>query len=317
MQSTGRFTKKLKALRSCSYDKCRSCNATIARDEPAYAGYSENGEVRYVGKCCIDQIKELASHIYWSWEADKRVTPDTKLWRYMDFAKFLHLVENRSLFFARVDNLGDRFEGASGLADREHEWNRQYLKFFKDAVRNPPNGHPSPDEKTVKLEADKLLAQLKKGTAADRKRTFVSCWHANTGESEALWKLYCPVGSTGVVIKTTAENLVESLDETLDIELGRVQYVDFRKSFAGFYDRIFWKRKSLAHEQEVRAVFNNRFRDESLGVSMLVNVEKLCISVIPSPFAPPWFKDLLNALIKKYELQIDVETSELLEEPFF
>ena len=37
---------------------------------------------------------------------------ETKLWRYMDFAKFVSLLESRALFFVRADKLDDPFEGA-------------------------------------------------------------------------------------------------------------------------------------------------------------------------------------------------------------
>src|SRR5687768_14667395 len=127
MESTGRFTHDLMALRSRSYDRCQSCGKDLPRGEAAYAGYSADGAPRYVGACCVGDIAELATHVYWWWEADKRVEPGTKLWRYMDLAKFLHLLEDRTLFFARADRLGDPFEGASGISGRKAEWDRFYL----------------------------------------------------------------------------------------------------------------------------------------------------------------------------------------------
>jgi len=41
-------------------------------------------------------------------------TPDinTKIWRYMDFTKFLSLLEKNAAFFCRADIIGDKFEGA-------------------------------------------------------------------------------------------------------------------------------------------------------------------------------------------------------------
>lgn len=51
------------------------------------------------------------------WEPDRRCAPGQKLWRYMDLAKFLALLEDRALYFARADKLGDPFEGAAGIAD--------------------------------------------------------------------------------------------------------------------------------------------------------------------------------------------------------
>ena len=37
---------------------------------------------------------------------------DAILWRYMDFTKFVSLLETRTLFLARADKLGDPFEGS-------------------------------------------------------------------------------------------------------------------------------------------------------------------------------------------------------------
>ena len=45
------------------------------------------------------------------------------LWRYMDLAKLLALVSNRSLFFAALDKLGDRFEG---------QWSDRTLELIRE-----------------------------------------------------------------------------------------------------------------------------------------------------------------------------------------
>jgi hypothetical protein len=38
---------------------------------------------------------------------------DIKIWRYMDFAKYVAILQRRSLFFPRASLLGDPFEGSS------------------------------------------------------------------------------------------------------------------------------------------------------------------------------------------------------------
>ena len=37
---------------------------------------------------------------------------DAKLWKYLDFTKFISMLETDSLYFARADKLTDRHEGA-------------------------------------------------------------------------------------------------------------------------------------------------------------------------------------------------------------
>ena len=73
-----------------------------------------------------------------------------------------------------------------------------------------------------------------------------------------------------------------------------MQYVDFRKRFAGFYDRIYWKRKSLSHEAEVRAVIQRFDVQEDIGLAISVDIQRLLLSVVPSPFAPRWFTSLIE-----------------------
>jgi hypothetical protein len=37
---------------------------------------------------------------------------EASLWRYMDFTKYVSMLEVKALFLARVDQFGDAFEGA-------------------------------------------------------------------------------------------------------------------------------------------------------------------------------------------------------------
>jgi hypothetical protein len=76
------------------------------------------------------------------------------------------------------------------------------------------------------------------------------------------------------------------------IRFGCVNYIDFKKRFAGTYDRVFYKRKSLSHEAEVRGVLNSgRSSPDAVGVSVPIDLERLADRVVVSPFAPTWFSD--------------------------
>ncbi len=53
--------------------------------------------------------------------SDLILPPDgTLLWRYLDFAKFMHLLESRSLWFPRTDQFEDPLEGTFTDAEIEH-----------------------------------------------------------------------------------------------------------------------------------------------------------------------------------------------------
>jgi len=43
---------------------------------------------------------------------EKPKNENATIWRYMDFTKFVSLLDRRELFFSRTDRLGDPFEGS-------------------------------------------------------------------------------------------------------------------------------------------------------------------------------------------------------------
>jgi hypothetical protein len=317
VKSTGRFTPELRGLMRESYDQCRSCGSKLPKEIAAFAGYDKVGAPLYVGECCKHHIDELATHVYWWWELDKRCAPDEQLWRYMDFAKFVSILEQRGIYFARADFLGDAFEGAAGIAERREAWDKFYLDFFQNAVRTAPNRTVQLSTEEIDREATSLLEQFSFMGEHQRTRSFVSCWHSNTGESEALWRLYCPPQTMGVAIKTTAELLTAALTEETGFKIGHVQYVDFRKAFAGIHDRIFWKRQSLSHEAEVRAVIERHRARDQMGITVSVDLEHLLLAIVPSPFAPSWFAALVESTMRRFGIEANVTKSELLSTPFF
>src|SRR5688500_13900142 len=84
--------------------------------------------------------------------------PSVKVCRYLNLPRFIWLLSTGCLAFARVDSLEDPFEGSVPPAVYE-EWKQR---------------HPD------------LITTARRGL---RKHAFVSCWHANNTESEAMWRL--------------------------------------------------------------------------------------------------------------------------------
>lgn len=235
----------------------------------------------------------------------------------MDLAKFLSLLEDRALYFARADKLGDPFEGAAGIVEQQPVWDEHYRAWFRQSMLTVP-GLESPTEEQIEKDATRLLGEMRAAMEHERQRNFANCWHANSVESEALWRLYCPPPHPGVMIETTVDALEASLGDEADVEIGHVQYLDFKTAFAGPYERIFTKRKSLNHEAEVRAVFKRMsMKDPPNGLMMSVDLEQLVKSVVPSPFSPPWLHGLLDKMLKRHALDLPLRESELLAEPFF
>jgi hypothetical protein len=111
---TLRFTPELRHLERRCHDKCSSCGKPFQEADTAHAGYSAEGQGIYVGDCCKALLAETAARYYWQPPICETPEGEAVLWRYMDFAKFLALIKDSSIYFARADQLGDPWEGAKG-----------------------------------------------------------------------------------------------------------------------------------------------------------------------------------------------------------
>ena len=301
------------------WNRCVSCNQEIPQGRPAFAGYETGGGSLLVGACCAHQLGELATPVYWTGTLDLSVEDAQSVWRYMDFAKFVAMLRQGGLYFPSVDELEDKFESAIGLARRETDWDEFYLGYFRKVVVTRPPGFSQPDwsEERIESEANRLLEQLKAGSSRAR-NLLVSCWHANDMESEALWRLYSPPPTPGVAIRTTVGQLWEATTQDASAVVGRVQYLDFRRSFATVQnERIFCKRLSLSHECEVRVTLQSENENPAKGKTLTCDLMALINDVTMSPFAPPWFHDVVSGVMEKFGYAFEVRQSELLEEPFF
>ena len=319
MESSGRFTVELRKLTHYNHNRCSKCGQNLIRDLPAYAGYDALSNPIYTGDCCKSEVVELASHIYWWWADYPRPNRETPIWRYMDFAKYVAMLKDRSLFFARVDQLGDPFEGARGLASREKEWRDYCLSWFRNAIVTAPGKEGQISEEEINAQSEKLYDDFVKIGQQERLSSFVSCWHSNHIESEAQWRLYAPSLQTGIAIRTQYGKLDDALDQRYDVRGGFVQYVDYSKAFAGTYDKLFWKRSSLSHEAEVRIVhtYNLGSVPDATGVSVPMDINTALEAVIVSPFAPDWFFELVCVTTQQFGSNIEVVKSQLLSDPFF
>src|SRR5258708_29482272 len=104
-----------------------------------------------------------------------------------------------------------------------------------------------PSEDQLEKDSVRLLGEMRQAMEHDRHRTFANCWHANSVESEALWRLYSPPPHPRGMIQTTAEALEASLGPDVDVEIAHVQYLDFTTALAGPYERNLTKAKTPHH----------------------------------------------------------------------
>lgn len=230
---------------------------------------------------------------------EKPQDEDVRIWRYMDFTKFVSLLDRKALFFPRSDKLPDPFEGS-------------YSKPIAEALKG-------------KDQLRKLLSLPYKKL---KKFIFINSWHMNEYESAAMWKLYLK-SDEGVAIQSTFKRLVKSVDSHAehDIFIGRVKYIDYETQWFP-QNNIFYaflhKRRSFVHENELRAIVL-RFRkklptpEEGLDVGLYIDVdlEALIENVFVSPTSPRWFSDLVVSVVKRYELNKNVIQSSLAKGPVY
>lgn len=230
-------------------------------------------------------------------------SPEIKVWRYMDFTKFVSLLDTESLFFSRSDLFDDPYEGATSHAN---------IKLRPIVYK------------------DRIPAEVLGRGAHDAERskqwTYINCWHMNEYESAAMWKLYAQANEA-VAIQSTFKLLQESLPD--NVYLGVVNYIDYETEWLP-EGNTFWpyvhKRKAFEHERELRGVIQDYLNENSIiagmpnppyGKCVEVPLSTLIQKVYISPTAPSWFADLVSAVVAKYGLAMEVSQSLMSKQPAF
>ncbi|MCY1356729.1 hypothetical protein D9M69_431900 [compost metagenome] len=237
------------------------------------------------------------------------IEKDITIWRYMSLDKFIHLLDTQTLFFTCLDSYSksDPFEGYPPMAvlqvihDRIPEFNSNLDQNY--ATRNPTY---------FKSLFNTLF-----------KQPSVNCWHANDRESEAMWKIYGD-NQKGIAIKTTVENLMNSIETSERIRIGKVSYTDYENpEIADLMDSInsgfgpLIKRKSYSHENEIRAFFrplgakvtDTEFKSHSIKIDTKILIQEILIS----PFSQEPYGSAVKAIAKQFNIEHKVKHSKLLE----
>lgn len=212
-----------------------------------------------------------------------------KLWRYFSLPKLLHILQSDALFFARLDQLNDPFEGFPTSA--EYAEGRRIL-----------------DSSIVRVVMDVA-------TVALRSTAYVNCWSQFNFENASMWRAY-GTDSGGVLIQTCFEKLRRALPDY--VSLSRVQYVsdDFNENLADLKARVFRKLQCFSHEAEVRAVILDEtatMRDAMDGrtnkgiiVPIELGLQNLVERIVIQPTAPEWIHGVVKDILRKYDISGEV-----------
>ena len=243
------------------------------------------------------------------------------IWRYMDFTKFVSMMDLNSLYFSRSDLLGDTFEGSF---PRPNVLLRPII--YKDIIDKYADNKlhvtfPGVNKILSFIESQSYMHEWL------RKWTYVSCWHINEHESAALWKLYS--SSHEAIAIQSRYNLLRNYLPS-NVFIGEVKYIDYNNAVIP-ENNTMWpfihKRTSFAHERELRALIqelpveNNSIPvgkiNDAKGVNISVNLSSLIENVYVSPSSPDWFVNVVNSVMRKYGLEKELKTSTLDVDPLF
>jgi len=231
---------------------------------------------------------------------DSGLTPSNILWRYMGLAKFIDLLESRSLRLSRADKFSDKFEGSFTPS----------LKLLIEKAYND-NG--------IKLTYPEFKDKL-------RERIYINCWCNRQTDSIAMWQLYGQ-SDNAIAVTTTVSRIRNAVLDSkypLKTYIRKVKYIDHLDNpeiEIKPYSNIFsYKQNAYDYEKEVRIVldlYHETYKDSDIpkSISMHVKLENFISAVVISPFAEEWFSDLVKSIMIRYKLDVPVKPSRLSFEP--
>ncbi|SIS69419.1 hypothetical protein SAMN05421789_104259 [Kaistella chaponensis] len=192
---------------------------------------------------------------------------DLPLWRYMDFWKFLKLLNSSELYFPNVEMMGDQHEGKipqkifdlmlkeDELLGRKNKFAQNYKEFIENRLR---------------------------------KKTLILSWNANSTESFAFWKMYAKE-KLGIAIKTNLDRLKNSVkDAEENIYIGEVRYYDDNKPTyrtGNTFYTFLTKNNYYEFESEVRCIAQIENDNTATSKNIKVDLDELIEEVYISPFA--------------------------------
>lgn len=232
---------------------------------------------------------------------------ETQLWRFMDLAKLVSILDHQALYFPVVAALGDKLEGA--------------------LPRVPPGATP----------LDKRDAWHVR--CFNRAVTFVNCWHMSPVESDAMWAVYA---HQGVAVQTSFDRLSKAInqrpaahppDPDQTVVGGKVTYVDPNEEAEVGYvwanvTEVRRKRRWYEYEQEVRLVYT-RFSNYpappygsalELGTPKLMGVWVSCdlaqaiSAIVVAPHTPRYLEESVRAVVKRFCLDPSIVRRSRIEE---
>jgi hypothetical protein len=168
------------------------------------------------------------------------------IWRYIELAQLIALLERESLFFSRADNFEDAHEGAIPTPTRERR---------EEAL----NG----------IDEDIVEGFIPSITQGFRQFTFMNCWHHKDTESATMWGAYSD-GGVPICIESNVGRLIDAIDDggtSEEVFIHEVEYKNFDTydipdwnpiNIGDYLPPYLYKRNEFRSENELRAIIQHQ-----------------------------------------------------------
>lgn len=230
-----------------------------------------------------------------------------RLWRYMDFPKFMALIQNKSLYFPNVSefHMSDPSEGFPSSLNYKPE---QIISTLRQAGVKPDNN-----------KINSFINMLKETLPLTRNGLYINCWHMNDNESNSQWKIYGN-NPMSLAIVSNFKRIKMAITDSKTIYGSKVTYYNPEKDVTSSRNALHHatvKRQAFSHEKEFRLIYLNTAdmhkNYANHGISVDVELTELIETIVISPQAPQWFIPVVKSVINDYGFNIPSYKSNLLE----
>lgn len=231
-------------------------------------------------------------------EGFEQINDQDTLWRYQDLPRYLDLLIRRQLFFTRIDQFEDPFEGKYNIPGKQEE---------------------------VKKE----ISHLAEAHSRKRVAFTVNTWHRNDDENYAMWNIYAR--NYGVAVQTNYRKLKDCFRKAdKAIYIGKVIYYNENNQQIPMDDPLapfLHKRCMYQYENEIRCCYikadveENGFtwdeQDTYNGVFIPVDLDMMIERIYISPYAPEWFRDLVARTNEAFNIDKEIVHSSVFQSENF
>lgn len=236
----------------------------------------------------LHQIQQVSFEMLTPLEAQFSIgepsTPNIPIWRYMDFAKFMWMMENSALYLPSISQFNDAHEGVFTKRDYAALMKQLGQEYGPEQIRN--------------------LAHW------IRKNSTTTCWHINEVESSVMWDAYSGQ-SAGLAIRSTSGRLHKSMQvpDGIETTYGAIRYLNYEEGgtrLLSWTVPALYKRTLFQSESEFRVIFKEvdkkPFEESKILNQVGVDLQVLIEGIYVSPNAETWFTELVREILAKRNL---------------